>query len=127
MLGATGIVFADNISNVITNIIGKVSIMLDSTGNSSSSKAQQQMANSATDVKQQIDGMINNANTDIEKQLEEYKNAQLNKKNQEIDTMITELQNEINQKKQEKLVEYKAKIDEKINNEYDKLINDLAK
>jgi F0F1-type ATP synthase membrane subunit b/b' len=127
ILGASGIVFADNISDVITNIINKVSIMLDSTGSSNSSEAQQQMSNSAAGAKQQIDGMIHNANTDIEKQLETYKNSLLNKKNQEIDAMLTKLQNEIDQKKQEKLDEYKSKIDEKVNNEYDKLINDLMK
>jgi F0F1-type ATP synthase membrane subunit b/b' len=127
ILGATGLLFADNISTVVTTIINKVSIMLDSTGTSNASEAEQQMSSSATDTKQRIDGMIDNANTDIEEQLEEYKNAQLNKKNQEINAIISEVQNGINQKKQEKLNHYKQQIDEKIDREYNKLINDLTK
>lgn len=126
-LGVTGIVFADNISNVISAIINKVVIILDSTGNSNTNEAGQQMSNSAADAKQRVDGIINNVNSDIDKQLEEYKNSQLDKKNQEINNMITQLQKEVSQKKQEKLNQYKQKIDEKINSEYDKLIKDLMK
>lgn len=126
-LSATSFVFADNISDALSAVINKISILFDTTGNSNADEAQQGMTTTAADTKQKVDSIINGANSDIEKQLEDYKNAQLNKKNQEINSMMTELQKSVDAKKQEKLNEYKQKIDDKINSEYNKLINDLMK
>ena len=123
----TGVVFADTISDVVNAVVNRVSLLLNTTGNSNAIEAEQAMSNSASDTKQKVDTIINSANTDIEKQLEDYKNAQLAKKNQEINSNIVELQKYVDQQKQEKLNEYKQKIDEKINSEYDKLIKELSK
>lgn len=119
------IVYADSISAIISVIVERVTIALDSVGQNKIEATGNDMANVANETKTSINSIIDNADGDLSKELDQYKNMRINEKNQEIESLLKDIDASVKQKKAEKLDEYKQKIDDKINKEYEKLLKDL--
>jgi hypothetical protein len=119
------IINAESISTVVSAIVQRVTIALEGIGQNKVEASGNDMEIVANDTKTSIDGIVNNAEDDFSKELDQYKNARISEKNQEVESLLRDIDASVKQKKAEKLDEYKQKIDDKINKEYEKLINDL--
>ncbi len=126
LLASYSVVYAGSITGALSSIVARVVVAFDRIGDGISGDSENEMADIAVKTKNIVDGIISKTQQDVEAELDAYKDAQLEKKNQEIDALVKDTEASVNRKKAEKLDEYKEKIDEKINREYDKLINDLT-
>lgn len=126
LLASFAIVYADSLGSVVASIIDRISIAFENIGQDKAASSEKQMVSLANETETTINSIIANAQNELSRELEEYKNIQINKKNHEIELFIKDIESSIEQKKIEKLNKYQQRIDDIIDKEYEKLINDLT-
>jgi dipeptidase len=120
-----GVIFADSISSAVLSVVNRFTAAVDSTGADITNSSQEEMDNSAIEAKQKINNILASTDEEVRTELKEYKDAEIIKRNQEIDSLVNDIEVSVKEKKVQKLDEYKQKIDESINKEYNKLLKDL--
>jgi len=119
------IVYAESISTVVSAILQRVTISFEGIGQNKVAVSENDMGNLENETRASINGIVNKAEDDLSRELDEYKNMRVNEKKQELESLLKDVDALVEQERAEKLDEYKQKIDEKIDKEYEKLLNDL--